>query len=117
MTVDVASIVFAAVCANHLGLVGAIEKILRAKLPIANCAKCLSFWCVMAYCLMGGVSVIHALATSFLASYAAIWAELLMGLTDRLYEHIYDKIYSTEGAADISHPTDGDASNPTSTMP
>lgn len=46
---DIASIVFACVAMNHLGLISAIETVLRCSLVIVNCVKCLTFWCVLAY--------------------------------------------------------------------
>jgi len=44
------------------------------------------------------------LATSFLASYMAIWLELFEGYTDTLYAKLYDKIYSTADTADDDAP-------------
>lgn len=98
--IDVASIVFVCVTMNHLGLIGKIEEITGKQIPILNCPKCASFWVTMTY-FMGkmGLLVIPqiplVLAISFLASYSAIWLELLEGFIDTLYNKVYGKIYST----------------------
>ena len=45
--VDVAAVTLAAVLANHMGLIEAIERVVRHKLPIINCSRCLTFWSVL----------------------------------------------------------------------
>ena len=99
---DIAAIVFAATAINHLGLIPTIERITKRKLWIIDCPKCLTFWSVMAYGLATGScsppfreglgAGLSLLAISLLASYSAIWLELLMYLIDTLYNCIYDKI-------------------------
>ena len=111
MITDVASMVFACVCANHLGLVSAVEALVRIKLPVINCVKCLSFWIVLVFLLLHHVSVIHSLAASFFAAYSAMWLELFMGYVDYLFGKIYDKIYTTAGGDDLSHSPNRDKSN------
>lgn len=99
---DVACIVFTCVTMNHLGLIGKIEEIM-GELPILNCPKCSTFWCTLCYGLWGMESfygVLPTLAISFLASYMAIWLELLEGYTDTLYAKLYDKIYPTTDTTD-----------------
>lgn len=98
--IDIASIVFICVTMNHLGLIGKLEEI-RGKLPIINCPKCASFWCTSAYgfCKLGLEGGITVLAVSFLASYSAIWLELIEGCIDNLYDNIYDKVFTTEDKA------------------
>ena len=93
---DIASIVFICVTANHLGLIGAVEGILGKSIPILNCPKCASFWFTMIYTIgkMGFSEIPLMLAISFLASYSAIWIELLEGYIDTLYLKIYGKITS-----------------------
>ena len=92
---DVACIVFACVTANHLGLIEAIQTVTKCnRLPVLSCPKCLAFWSVLTYGLWG-VSVAdipEMLALSFIASYMAVWLELLEGLLDTLYMKIYEKI-------------------------
>lgn len=89
---DIACIVFTCVTMNHLGLVSAIEKILGFPLAVVNCPKCIVFWMVFAYSLNAANGVLLSLAISFLASYVAIWLELVEGLIDQLYLGIYEKI-------------------------
>ena len=93
--IDIACIVFACVTANHLGLVSAIEEVIGRKIPIVNCVKCFSFWCVLGYGIYTRAGVVTVCAVSFLASYTAIWLELLEGFVDTIYTKCYDKIYST----------------------
>lgn len=98
---DIASIVFVCVTVNHLGLVSAVEAVIKAKLWIVDCPKCLTFWVTLVYCLPAtevtgtGRRLITVLAISFLASYAAIWLELFEGYVDTIYNKAYEKIYAT----------------------
>ena len=102
---DIASIVFACVTMNHLGLIGTIEKGVGFRIPILNCPKCASFWFTLAY-LMGKMGFLIfpqiplVLAISFLASYSAIWLELMEGIIDTLYRKIYDKVYTAADTTD-----------------
>jgi uncharacterized membrane protein YkvI len=91
---DVAMLVFTAVMINHLGLIEAVEKIIKHEIPIVNCCKCLSFWLVLAYMLINGYSVINSVATSFLYAWAATWFELLLGVIDHYYMKIYENFYT-----------------------
>ena len=102
----VSLILFSSVAANHLGLVAAVEGVIRHRLPVLNCPKCLAFWATLGYLFVGindmvarpcGIvawlkAVVVILAVSFLAAYLAIWLELLMFTIDTLYNSIYDKI-------------------------
>lgn len=96
---DIATIVFVCTTINHLGLVPAIERIVRRRLPVVNCPKCLAFWSVLILGLSGdGISaanpsgVVHWLAISLLAAYAAVWLELFMYSIDTIYNRIYDTL-------------------------
>ena len=95
--IDIASIVFVCVTANHLGLIKAIEDYTDRELVVINCPKCFSFWCTLAYSLwfVGFSDIPLVLAISFLASYTAIWLELLEGFIDTLYLKLYGKIIAT----------------------
>ena len=102
----VACIVFTCVTMNHLGLIGKLEEF-WGEFPILNCPKCSTFWCTLCYGLWGIKSfhgVLPTLAASFLASYMAIWLELLEGYIDTLYAKLYDKIYPTADTADDDAP-------------
>ena len=99
---DIAWIVVVCTSANHLGLVKAVEGVIHHRLPIVNCVKCFTFWSTLIYTLavavpcaslQGFISILpQSLALSFLASYTAIWLELLMFSIDTLYNHIYGKL-------------------------
>jgi hypothetical protein len=116
---DIAGIVFACTTANHLGLVSAVERVIKAKLWIIDCPKCLTFWVTLVYCCYdmathstagetAGTTAITVLAISFLASYAAIWVELFEGYIDTIYSKAYEKIYAT--ADDDTVAADADKS-------
>ena len=100
MWIDIASIVFICVTMNHLGLIEEIEHIYGHRIKVLNCPKCATFWLTTAY----GLWVIHpfydeiisVLAVSFLASYVALWVELLEGFIDTLYLKLYGKITSAD---------------------
>lgn len=112
----IAGIVFICVTMNHLGLIGKLEEIM-GKLPIFNCAKCSTFWATMAFGLLDVKSfrgIISVLAISFLASYLAIWLELIEGCIDTLYLKLYGKIYET---SDDSPAADPDGGNSAGAMP
>ena len=47
-------ITFSAVAANHLGLVAAIERTIKHRLPIIGCPKCLAFWTSFGYGMLSG---------------------------------------------------------------
>lgn len=112
---DIASIVFVCVTMNHLGLIKAIEGVTGRELPILNCPKCGCFWFSLIFLLgktgeiMGEFPLI--LAISFLASYTAIWLELLEGYIDTLYLKLYDKIYNSTADTSASDPEQGYSAN------
>lgn len=89
---DIAAIVFACTAVNHLGLIAAIERIIKHSLPVINCPKCLTFWSVLAYCWLCNGIAVAVPAISLLCSYLAIWLELLMYTIDTLYNKIYGNL-------------------------
>ena len=101
---DIASIVFVCTAANHLGLVTAVETIIRHKLPVVNCIKCLTFWSVFVYGCDGiatyGTNIFTVLAISFLSAWASIWLDLMMGVIDHIYIKVYEQIYTTADETD-----------------
>ena len=117
--IDIAAIVFASVTVNHLGLIAAMERTVRHKLPILNCPKCLTFWSVLVYglsgdgiitptALAGGLTTAlpsvlpRLLAISILSAYLAVWLELSEGIIDKLYDYVYKQIYTTADTADAN---------------
>ena len=93
--IDVAMILFSCVAANHLGLVHAIEKAIDRELPIINCPRCFSFWCVLFYMMLTTRLAILSIATSFLCAALAPWVKLFMGISDKNYNGLYDEIFTT----------------------
>jgi len=99
---DIAMIMVSCTLANHMGLIEAVESVIKHKLPIINCCKCASFWCVLIYCLITTRSVIPSVAVSFLFAYLAVWFELGLGLLDNLYNRIYESVF-TEKTTDTEN--------------
>lgn len=91
---DIAAIVFICTAVNHLGLISAIERVIKHSLPVINCPKCFTFWSVLAYEVwyVGFPDIHIAFAISLLCSYLTIWLELIMYAIDTLYNRIYGKI-------------------------
>lgn len=115
--IDIASIVFVCVTANHLGLVRAIEETFEKELPIINCVKCFTYWVVLIYLSFATRDIIASLAISFLASYSAIWLELFEGYLDTLYIRIYGKIYSdSENDTASADPNDDNSGSTVSEL-
>lgn len=97
MWIDIAAIVFVCTAVNHLGLIKAIEGIVKREILIINCPRCLTCWSVFAYGIatapyVSPQIVARLLTISLLCSYLAIWLELLMYAIDTLYNKIYVKI-------------------------
>ena len=113
--IDIASIVFICVTANHLGLISAVEKVIGIRLPIINCPKCLTFWMTFCFCcynISTYGTILLVLAVSFLSSYAAIWLELFEGFIDTLYLKLYGKIATTNSHDTVASDSDcGDSAS------
>lgn len=107
MWIDVAMITFSCVMMIHMGLVDAIldaYNVHDRELPIITCPKCLSFHCVLWFLILTRHNVILSVAASFLASYCAIWFDLLLGQMDVLYEDIHKRISCrTENNSTVVH--------------
>ena len=92
---DIAMLTFSCVSVNHLGLISAIEKVLKRNIPVVNSPKCLTFWMILITSYASGWSMVEALAVSFLSAYAALWLNLLFAAIDQLFNYLYGKIYTT----------------------
>lgn len=97
---DIAMMTFSCVAANHLGLVAAMEGVLKRKIPIVNCPKCFTFWGVLVTAYVSGWNMVEALAVAFFSAYVALWLELGMGFIDLLFGRLYGQIYSTTDNGD-----------------
>lgn len=98
--IDILLLMLSCTFANHLGLVEAIEGVIRHKIPILNCSKCAGYWVVLIYSIYIGRPLIASVAVSFLCAYAAVWLELLCGYIDTLYNRCYEDIYTENTEAD-----------------
>ena len=90
--IGVLSIVFICVSVNHLGLVEAIQRIIKHNVPIVNCSKCLTFWVSLIF-LFGKTDLVNIMFLSLLAAYLSLWVELAMGIIDKFYVRLYEKIF------------------------
>lgn len=97
------------VLANHMGLVGAIEKELDQKIPIVDCSKCATFWFSLIYLAFDGGNIIISIAASFCVAYLAVWLELLLGIIDKGYDNIYEKFFWNTTTEVSSNTTDTDS--------
>ena len=113
MWIDIVSIVFVCVTANHLGLIKAIEEYLDRDFLIISCPKCFSFWSVLTYEVWyaGFSDIPTMLAISFLCAYLAIWLELLEGYIDTLYTKCYEKIYNTTADTPAADANEDDSAS------
>ena len=93
---DIAMLTFSCVSANHLGLISAVERLLRKSIPVVNCPKCFTFWAVLFTTYFSGWNMISALAVSFLSAYLSLWINLLFAFIDKQFNCIYGKILSTD---------------------
>ena len=107
---DIALLTLSCVLANHMGLINAVENVIKHRLPILNCVKCSTFWFSLFFCLLNNYNLIMSVAISFLLSYFAIWLELLFGFIDSCYEKTYKSIYK-DSEATSSTKEDSDNSN------
>ena len=102
---NVLLLVLSCTLANHMGLVEAIEGVIKHKIPILNCSKCASWWSVLIYSLFVGRAVIASVVVSFICAYIAVWLELLFGFIDVIHNEIYESIYAEK--ADDKTDTEG----------
>ena len=92
---DITMLTFSCVAANHLGLVAAIERVLKRSIPIVNCPKCFTFWAILFTTCLSGWNMMEALAVSFLSAYASLWLQLIFTFIDKIFNKLYDKIHPT----------------------
>ena len=89
---EAAEIIIVCTLASQMGLIGAIENILRVQFRILSCPKCLAFWLSLVWHLFHHRAIMNALAVSFLSSYVTLWICLLYDWTATAYNKIYKKI-------------------------
>ena len=97
---------FSCVMFIHMGLADAIAQRLKVQCALLSCAKCLSFWSVLAYSLFEvQLPWPNCLAVAFLMAYASLWAELGLGKIARLYENISNHLESEAEETDAGRPS------------
>lgn len=84
----------------HMGLHDAVAGKVGFSLRITGCAKCLTFWAVLALNVFGGYPALKCVAVSFLCSFAALWLSLLCDELTMLYNRLYDSIQETDASED-----------------
>ena len=106
----------------QMGLADAIMETLHVSLRLASCPKCLVFWASLVWLIAHENGLVVSVATSFIASYCALWLSLLYDGLALLYNYIYEEITNhqdtSEDAERPDSPTDIQAdSDEVSQMP
>ena len=115
MILEAALITVSCVLFVQMGLADAIQDTLQCHLRIASCPKCLTMWTNLAYFLFTGHGFLLSVATSFIASYTALWLALVCDALSLLYNYLYDTI-TTETDADAT-PAEADQPAPPGDAP
>lgn len=92
MIYKVALLIIICVLFIQMGLSEAIQNIIKVNIIILSCPKCMTFWCVLLYCLINKYNIIVCLATSFISSYIALWLVLLYDFLAIKYNKCYENI-------------------------
>lgn len=106
---DIVSIVVACTMVNHLGLVQAIEDVIRHNIPIVDCPKCFTFWSTLVFCMVSGVGLPPCLAISVIASMTSIWLDLMLTVSDYYYIKVYETFAHSDSADSSSSSDCGDS--------
>ena len=78
-----------------MGLSDAVQEVLRVRLRILSCPKCLTFWTTLVWSLTHGAGFVRSVAASFLFAYAALWVALALDGLSVLYNKCYETISET----------------------
>lgn len=111
---EVALIAVSCVLFVQMGLSEAVQEFLHIKVRIVSCPRCLCFWVCLIYGFAHDYGIVQSVATSFIASYAAMWLALLYDSLAILYNYIYEQITNTtqdtsEASERAESPTDTQA--------
>lgn len=94
--IEVIMIMICCTLFNQMGLCEAIETVIKHKLPILNCAKCLTFWSSLIYMILSTHDILLSLFISFVMSYLSLWVELFLGYMATIYNKKCDEIYTSK---------------------
>ncbi len=75
--------------AHHLGFV---KKAYAVAGSIAKCPMCSAFWGTLAVLLLMECRLLEAVALSFIVAYVSNWFGLLLGVLNRVYDKIWQKV-------------------------
>lgn len=92
-----------------MGLCGAIETLLHIKTTIVSCPKCLTMWVCLFYLAWHDYGIVLSVATSFIASYCAMWLALIYDSVALLYNYFYEQITQTPDTSPASERADSAA--------
>ena len=92
MILEVALITVSCVLFIQMGLSEAVQGFLNIKVRMASCPKCLCFWVCLIHGLTHGYGFVVSIATSFIASYCAMWLALLYDSLAIIYNYYYEQI-------------------------
>lgn len=105
MIKEVALITVSCVLFVQMGLSDAITRILRVHFPPLSCPKCMTFWSVLVWSFLTRNGPVESVATSFIASYCALWLTLAYDAVAILYNYIYEQITKTnDTSSDAERP-------------
>ena len=121
MITEVALITVSCVLFVQMGLSRVIEGILHLRFIVLSCPKCLTMWFCLFYLVLNNYSPLLSIATSFIASYCALWLSLFYDAVAIFYNYLYEQITQTQDASEDAErsesSTDAQAdSNEVSTM-
>lgn len=108
MFLEVARITVSVVLFIQMGLSEAIQDVIQIRIRFLTCPKCLTWWSCMCYLTITGHPLLVSLATSFIASYCALWLSLLYDSLALLYNYCYEQISKTNDTAEGSEAEDYD---------
>ena len=92
MITEVALITISCVLFVQMGLSKAIEGLFHTRFLVLSCPKCLSMWVCLFYLILNDYGLVLSVATSFIASYCALWLSLLYDAVAILYNYLYEQI-------------------------
>lgn len=107
MLKDAALVVVSCVLFIQMGLSSAVQEVLKVRLSLLSCPKCLTMWTAMAVLLAHGHGLLESTAVSFLSAYSALWLALLYDALAVAYNKLYEQISKTTGSAEDTAPAQG----------
>ena len=109
MISGVALITVSCVLFVQMGLADAIQEVLRTRLRIVSCPKCVTFWLCFVWTVTHGYGLLLSVAASFIASYCALWLSLFYDALALLYNYVYEQITNPKGPAENAQGSDSPA--------